>query len=186
MDKETTKDDAANKTVATKAAQRAAKNGTSTSEVAATSKDASKPGAQRELSAFVKKQRQRLLDLLDELDASAHEMAEDALQAGPHGSEASGAGVHQGDAGSDAYDRDLALNILSKEQDALYEVEDALRRIEKGVYGICEISGKRISNQRLEAIPFCRLTVDCQAQWEEKYGKTRFRREDEVGYIGGL
>jgi len=138
------------------------------------------------LSLFVQKQRQRLLDLLDELDASTSGMAKDTLKSGPEGSEANGSGQHQGDAGSDAYDRDLALNILSKEQDALYEVEEALRRVNRGVYGICEISQKRIPNERLEAIPFCRLTVSCQERWEDKFGKTRFRREDEPGYMGSL
>lgn len=138
------------------------------------------------LSSFVKKQRERLLELLDELLDTTHYMAQDTLKSGPEGSEANGSGMHQGDAGSDAYDRDLALNILSKEQDALYEVQDALRRIERGVYGICEISGKRIPNARLEAIPFCRLTVEYQEKWEAKHGKLRYRREDEPGYVGGL
>jgi RNA polymerase-binding transcription factor DksA len=57
--------------------------------------------------------------------------------------EASGLGMHQADAGSDAYDRDFALNLLSQEQDALYEVEEALKRVDAGTYGICEMSGSQ-------------------------------------------
>lgn len=136
------------------------------------------------LTGFVKKQHQRLLDLRDELLDSTYGMAQDTLRNHPEGSEANGSGMHQGDAGSDAYDRDLALNILSKEQDALYEVEEALRRIERGVYGVCEISGEKIPKERLEAIPFCRLTVQRQSEWENIHGKRRYRREDEVGYAG--
>lgn len=136
------------------------------------------------LSAFFKKQRQRLLDLRDQLVDSTYGMAQDTLRSHPEGSEANGSGMHQGDAGSDAYDRDLALNILSKEQDALYEVEEALRRIERGVYGVCEVSGETIPNERLEAIPFCRLTVQQQSAWEKIHGKQRYRREDEIGYAG--
>jgi RNA polymerase-binding transcription factor DksA len=53
--------------------------------------------------------------------------------------------MHQADAGSDAYDRDFALSLLSQEQDALYEIDEALKRIELGTYGKCEMSGKPIS-----------------------------------------
>ncbi len=136
-------------------------------------------------SAFVLKQRQRLLDLRDELVDAMSGMTRDTIRNAPEGSEASGSGQHQGDAGSDAYDRDFALSVLAKEQDALYEIEQALQRIKKGSYGICEMSSRKIPQARLEAIPFARLTVECQAQWEKEYGKRRFRPSNEVGFSGG-
>ncbi|MCX8497181.1 MAG: TraR/DksA C4-type zinc finger protein, partial [Akkermansiaceae bacterium] len=135
--------------------------------------------------AFVQKQRQRLLDLRDDLVDAVSGMARDTIRNAPEGSEASGSGQHQGDAGSDAYDRDFALSVLAKEQDALYEIEQALRRIQSGSYGICEISSRKIPQTRLEAIPFARLTVECQAQWEKEYGNRRFRPSNEVGFSGG-
>jgi RNA polymerase-binding transcription factor DksA len=135
--------------------------------------------------AFIQKQRQRLLDLRDELVDAMSGMTRDTIRNAPEGSEASGSGQHQGDAGSDAYDRDFALSVLAKEQDALYEIEQALRRIQAGAYGICEISSRKIPQARLEAIPFARLTVECQAQWEKEYGKRRFRPSNEVGFSGG-
>lgn len=136
-------------------------------------------------SSFIQKQRQRLLDLRDELVDSMSGMTRDTIRNAPEGSEASGSGQHQGDAGSDAYDRDFALSVLAKEQDALYEIEQALRRIQVGAYGICEMSAKKIPQARLEAIPFARLTVECQAQWEKEYGNRRFRPTNEVGFSGG-
>lgn len=135
--------------------------------------------------AFVQKQRQRLLDLRDDLVDAVSGMARDTIRNAPEGSEASGSGQHQGDAGSDAYDRDFALSVLAKEQDALYEIEQALRRIQAGAYGICEMSARKIPQARLEAIPFARLTVECQAQWEKEYGNRRFRPSNEVGFSGG-
>ncbi|MEX1115778.1 MAG: TraR/DksA C4-type zinc finger protein [Akkermansiaceae bacterium] len=135
--------------------------------------------------AFVQKQRQRLLDLRDDLVDAVSGMARDTIRNAPEGSEASGSGQHQGDAGSDAYDRDFALSVLAKEQDALYEIEQALRRIQSGSYGICEMSSRKIPQARLEAIPFARLTVECQAQWEKEYGNRRFRPSNEVGFSGG-
>ena len=143
-----------------------------------------KPIKARKLTAFDKKQYKRLLDLKDELIDTTVGHTKDTLKTLGDGSDLSGSGQHTADAGSDAYDRDLALNLLSKEQDALYEIQDAIRRLEKGVYGYCEISGEKIMKERIEAIPFCRLTVQVQERWEEKHGKLRFRRSDEPGYTG--
>ena len=135
--------------------------------------------------AFAEKQKQRLLDLRDDIVDAMTGSAREAIRSAPEGSDASGSGMHQGDAGSDAYDRDFALSVLAKDQDALYEIEEALLRIKKHTYGICEMSGKRIPIARLEAIPFARLTVECQAQWEKEYGTKKFRPSGSVGFSGG-
>lgn len=127
-------------------------------------------------SAFAKKQRQRLLELKDSLVDSMSGMAEETLRARAEGSEASAFGMHQADAGSDAYDRDFALSLLSKEQDALYEIEEALKRIDAGTYGICEMSNKPIPQARLEALPFARYTIECQAEYEREVGPGGGRR----------
>ena len=50
--------------------------------------------------------------------------------------------VDVAESATDEFDHDLALSRLSAEQDALYEVEEAIRRIENGSYGICEETGK--------------------------------------------
>lgn len=117
------------------------------------------------LTPFLAKQHKRLLDLKDTLLDSMSGVARGNLHAG---SETSAFGMHQADAGSDAYDRDFALSMLSKEQGSLYEIDEALKRIEDGSYGICEISEKPIPHARLEALPFTRYTVDCQAELEKR------------------
>ncbi|MDG2487584.1 MAG: TraR/DksA C4-type zinc finger protein, partial [Roseibacillus sp.] len=134
------------------------------------------------LTIFVKKQRQRLLDLQDELMDAMYGVQQETLRNGSSGGEASVSGTHLGDAGSDAYDRDFALNLLSKEQDALQEIQSALERIADGYYGICGISGKKIPQARLEAIPFARLTVECQSKWEKENPNRKFRSSDAVGF----
>ncbi|HEX8294694.1 MAG TPA: TraR/DksA C4-type zinc finger protein [Chthoniobacteraceae bacterium] len=127
------------------------------------------------LSPFLRKQRERLLQLRDSmLDAMAG-VAKDNLRSRAEGSEASAFGMHQADAGSDAYDRDFALSLLSQEQDALYEIEEALKRTELGSYGVCEMSGKPIAHARLEALPFARYTVECQSQLEKQNKVSRTR-----------
>ncbi len=172
------------KPAAKPAAKAEAKKSAPAKSKAAPEAPASAPAGPVKVSGFVLKQRQRLLDLRDELVDAMSGMTGEIRNA-PEGSEASGSGMHQGDAGSDAYDRDFALSVLAKEQDALYEIEQALRRIDRGVYGVCEMSGKNIPQARLEAIPFARLTVECQAQWEKEYGNRRFRPSNEVGFAGG-
>lgn len=172
------------KPAAKPAAKAEAKKSAPAKSKAAPEAPAPAPAGPVKVSGFVLKQRQRLLDLRDELVDAMSGMTGEIRNA-PEGSEASGSGMHQGDAGSDAYDRDFALSVLAKEQDALYEIEQALRRIDRGVYGVCEMSGKNIPQARLEAIPFARLTVECQAQWEKEYGNRRFRPSNEVGFAGG-
>jgi DnaK suppressor protein len=128
------------------------------------------------LNPFLKKQKAKLLQLRDSLLDAMMGVSRDTLRARAEGSEASAFGMHQADAGSDAYDRDFALSLLSQEQDALYEIEEALKRIEGGTYGVCEMSGKPIPHARLEAIPFARYTVECQTLIEKQKKATRIRQ----------
>ena len=134
-----------------------------------------KPQKPVPLTPFLKKQKEKLLQLRDSMLDSMMGVAKDNLRTRAEGSEASAFGMHQADAGSDAYDRDFALSLLSQEQDALYEIEEALKRIELGTYGICEMSGKPIAHPRLEALPFARYTVECQSQIEKMGKVTRAR-----------
>ena len=134
-----------------------------------------KPLTPVKLTPFLKMQKQRLMALRDTILDSMAGVAKDTLRSRPEGSEASAFGMHQADAGSDAYDKDFALSLLSQEQDALYEVEEALKRVDRGTYGICEMSGKQISHLRLEAMPFARCTVECQAELEKNKRFSRSR-----------
>ncbi len=130
---------------------------------------------EKKLNPFVRKQKEKLLQLRDAVVDSMAGVAQGTLRSRAEGSEASAFGMHQADAGSDAYDRDFALSLLSQEQDALYEIDEALKRIEIGTYGKCEMSGKPILRARLEAIPFARFTVECQSQLEKQSRASRIR-----------
>jgi RNA polymerase-binding transcription factor DksA len=136
---------------------------------------APKPVKNVKMTPFLASQKQKLLELRDSLLDSMSGVAKDTLRSRAEGSEASAFGMHQADAGSDAYDRDFALSLLSQEQDALYEIEEALKRIDGGTYGTCEMSGKPIAHARLEALPFARYTVECQTQLEKQKRVNRTR-----------
>lgn len=137
------------------------------------------------LIGFAKKQHQKLLDLRDSILDAMYGVTHDTLK-NTDGMESGAGGMHTGDAGSDAYDRDFALNLLAKEQDALNEIEQAIQRAETGVYGICEMSGQKIPKERLEAIPFARYTVECQAKWESENAHLhRHNGGSEFGFSNG-
>jgi RNA polymerase-binding transcription factor DksA len=71
------------------------------------------------------------------------------------------------DAGTDNFDREFALSLVSSEQDALYEIEEAMKRLESGTYGVCAMCDKLIRKERLEAVPFTRMCVQCQSVQEK-------------------
>ncbi len=79
----------------------------------------------------------------------------------------SGYGQHQADAGTDNYDRDYALSLVSDEQELLFEIEEAIKRIYQGTYGICEVTGKPITKERLNAVPFARYSLEGQIEFEK-------------------
>lgn len=93
----------------------------------------------------------------------------------------SGYGNHQADAGTDSFDRDFALSLVSSEQDALNEIEQAIRRIKAGNYGVCEVTGKPIPPERLAAVPFTRYSVQGQTEYEKN-----LRRKTDRSIAGGL
>jgi RNA polymerase-binding transcription factor DksA len=104
----------------------------------------------------------RLVDLHISLLEHRQELNRDALEEQPAFS------THMADAGTDEFDRDLALGILSAEQDAIYEIEQALERIANGTYGICELTGQKIDAERLEALPWTRFTAEAETRLEKE------------------
>ena len=119
---------------------------------------------------------QRLLELREQLLSQMNGLAQESAQEVP------GYSLHMADSGTDNFDRDFALSLLSSDQDAVYEIEEALKRIEKKTYGICELTGKPIPKARLDAIPWTRFRVEAQAQLERE-GALRQRRLGALGTI---
>jgi RNA polymerase-binding transcription factor DksA len=90
--------------------------------------------------------------------------------------------LHMADAGTDNYDRDFALSMISSEQNALYEIEAAMNRIRDGSYGICELTGKPIPPARLDALPWTRFSAGAEKKLEKEGARprTRLGRREEV------
>ena len=71
------------------------------------------------------------------------------------------------DQGTDTFDREFALNQLSSEQDILFEIDEAIRRIENGTYGIYEMTNEQINIERLEALPYVRHSIKLSQSWKK-------------------
>jgi RNA polymerase-binding transcription factor DksA len=72
------------------------------------------------------------------------------------------------DEANDAVHHDVAASVLLATDDVLHEIEAALRRIEGGTYGTCEITGQQIPTARLTAIPWTRYTTEAEAELEKR------------------
>lgn len=119
---------------------------------------------------------ENLLELRERLLLQMSGLAKESAE------EMSSYSLHMADSGTDNFDRDFALSLLSSDQDAIYEIEEALKRIEKNTYGVCELTGKVIPKVRLDAIPWTRFTVEAQAQLERD-GAMRQRRLGALGSV---
>jgi len=80
----------------------------------------------------------------------------------------SGYTYHMADVASDNYDREFSLGLASGERKSLYELDDALKRIEEGTFGVCDDCKGPITKIRLKAVPSARLCIKCQQKREKK------------------
>lgn len=78
----------------------------------------------------------------------------------------SGYSLHMADVASDNYERDFNLNLVSNDRETLLEIEEALKRIDEGIYGSCLMCGKPIKINRLKAIPYAKYDIDCKEKLE--------------------
>ncbi len=115
----------------------------------------------KDLEKFKKMLQRRLEELTD----NVNKLKEEALD--PNGGgEVSRVPLHLADVGTENFDKEFTLGIVENEEEELQEIQDALKRIEEGSYGVCESCGSPIPKTRLNALPFARLCVKCQEEEE--------------------
>jgi RNA polymerase-binding transcription factor DksA len=143
-------------------ATRTARQRTRRKPRAATADVLSQPPAKERISPKWRAHFRRLTELRDHIYSRQGGLAQQALDQQPTFSS------HMADAATDTFDRDFALGMLSSEQDALYEIDEALNRIRDGTYGKCELTGEPIEAARLEAIPWTRFSAPAEKQLERE------------------
>lgn len=125
-----------------------------------------------------------LISLRNHLTAGIELHSEETLKrsAKDDAGDLSSYGQHMADAGTDTFDRDFALSMVASEQEALSEIDAAIKRINDGTYGICEHTGKPIPKDRLLAVPFTRFTAEAQKEIE----RNRHRSRTQAGLFGEM
>ena len=93
---------------------------------------------------------------------------------------------HQADLGTETFEREKDLSILEQVESELADVEHALRRIDEGTYGTCEVCGRTIPEERLEAVPTARLCLEHQAEAEREVRMAGERVDVGPGQAPGL
>ena len=80
----------------------------------------------------------------------------------------SGYSFHMADMATDNFDREFSLDLASGEQVLLNRIDEALRKITEGTYGVCENCEKPIAAKRLKAVPYAKLCIKCKEEEEEE------------------
>ena len=109
-----------------------------------------------------------LVKVRESINGDINHIAKENLKSQKESSgDLSGYSFHMADMASDSYDRELSLNIAGGEQEIIYEIDDALKRIEEGKFGLCISCDKKIPQKRLNAVPYAKYCIQCKSK-EEK------------------
>jgi RNA polymerase-binding transcription factor DksA len=103
-----------------------------------------------------------LLRLRDKVNGTVTSISQDTLLP-----------VRAEDEDHDSFDQGLALTVAGTENGMMREINDALRRIDNGVYGLCELTGAQINRARLKAIPYARFCLEAQSEQESARARRR-------------
>ena len=122
--------------------------------------------SKKELGEFRKLVLKRKDEVLDDIK----HIADDTLKKSQKeaSGDISGYTYHMADVATDNYDREFSLGLASNDRKFIYELDDALKRIEEGVFGFCEDCKVLIAKNRLKALPHARLCVKCQEKREKR------------------
>ena len=123
---------------------------------------------------FIKKDlvefKKLILKLKDTVQEGIQHISDDTLKKSQKDASGDNSGYtyHMADVATDTYDREFSLGLASNDRQFLYELEDAMKKIEDGTFGICEDCKSFISKTRLKAVPYARFCVKCQEKKEKK------------------
>ena len=128
--------------------------------------------ARKKMTPFQKKAKQMLLKMRDHLIeeiAEKRKMESSALKDEI---------ADFYDSADEERDRQLSHLISDRDREKLFEIDEAIQRIEEGAYGICEECSKKILETRLRVMPFARHCIACQSALEKKGEKTKGFEEE--------
>jgi len=74
--------------------------------------------------------------------------------------------IHMADVGTDNYERELMIELIQNGEESVRSIDTALEKIEDGTFGVCELCAKKTTKERLKAVPYAKLCIDCQREEE--------------------
>ncbi|MGB9867319.1 MAG: TraR/DksA C4-type zinc finger protein [Bacillota bacterium] len=125
--------------------------------------------------------RARLLEERRKLETLAHHL-EEGIARGTRESlqELSTVDNHPADLGSETFERGKDIGLLDSAKRLLAKIDSAIQRINSGRYGLCAKCGRRIPEERVEAVPWVELCAECQRTEEAAGGDSARPVEEEV------
>ncbi len=121
----------------------------------------------------LKKFKQLLIKLREKTVDEVDNITKDTLKISQReaSGDLSGYTLHMADVATDHYDREFSLGLASVEQRVVYQIDEALKRMEDSSYGLCLTCEKPISKKRLKAVPFAQYCIECQEKEEQTQKK---------------
>jgi len=116
------------------------------------------PYSDEELEYFREIIIKKMQDAEDELNTLQRTLRESMENA----SDESAYSYHMADAGTDAQEREKTYMLFNRTRKFVKYLDDALKRIDNKTYGVCKVTGKKISKGRLEAVPHTQLSIDAK------------------------
>jgi len=120
--------------------------------------------------ADLKLYKKLLLDERERITGEIQHITKDTLKKSQKDAsgDISGYTYHMADVATDSYDREFSLGIANTEREVLYDINEALKRIEDDSYGTCLECTKSITKKRLKAVPHTKYCIKCQSVLEKK------------------
>jgi RNA polymerase-binding protein DksA len=121
-------------------------------------KDRVSPYSDKELEYF----RDIIIKKRDEAEKELESLQNSLKDSMENASDESAYSFHMADAGTDAQEREKTYMLYNRTRKFVRYLDDALKRIENKTYGVCKVTGKKISKGRLEAVPHTQLSIEAK------------------------
>lgn len=122
------------------------------------SKDRVSPYNDKELEYF----REIIIKKRDEAEKELETLQSSLRESMENSSDESAYSFHMADAGTDAQEREKTYMLFNRTRKFIMYLDDALKRIDNKTYGVCKVTGKKISKGRLEAVPHTQLSIEAK------------------------
>lgn len=132
----------------------------------ASAKDKEKDNKQERVSPYNDEELEYFRDIIikkrDEAEQELESLQNSLRDSMENANDESAYSFHMADAGTDAQEREKTYMLYNRTRKFVRYLDDALKRIDNKTYGVCKVTGKKISKGRLEAVPHTQLSIEAK------------------------